>query len=128
MPRTAVAVLLAATAGGCTSTEPTPPPTSMQTTLPASMHARTIDTMEVGDFGYVVPWAMWVDTESRMWLNPKYPLGHLEGTSTMRVERRDDGFYVWLSADSEYIPTEEPHYYGQEDLEWIRVVAVEGER
>lgn len=132
------AAVLAVTISGCTSTDPTPPapaPTWLQSTtsqptatLPPSMIATTIDAMEVGDYGYTVPWAMWVDMNNHMWLNPRYPVGSKGGTQNMRVERRSDGFHVWPPAGEEYIPTDEPGYYGQGDSEWIRVVAIEGVR
>lgn len=126
---TLVVAALAVAVSGCTSTEPapTPPPsTSLTSTLPASMHAKTADTLKVGESGYMVPWAAWVDTNSRMWLSPKHRVGPQKGTSTMRVERRSDGFHVWPPPGAEYTPTEDPFIVGVEDSEWIPVVAIEG--
>lgn len=133
----AFALLAAIAIGGCTAPG-APAPTATPTwtvssgpaeTLPSSMHERTIDSLEVGESGYTMSWAMWVDLNSNMWLNPKYPVGaEVVGTSNMRVERRGDGFHVWPPSDAKYTPEEEPGYVGGANLEWIRVVAIEGVR
>lgn len=128
--RAAFALIAAATIAGCSTTatpDPTPlPQTATVDTMPSSRYEKTIDSMKVGESGYTTPWAMWVDLDSHMWLHPKYPVEpSIEGTVDMRVERRDDGFHVWPPADEKYTPVKEPHYAGEEGLEWIRVVALE---
>jgi hypothetical protein len=41
-----------------------------QATLPPDMLALTIGHMNVGETGWTVSWAMWVDAERRLWLIP----------------------------------------------------------
>jgi hypothetical protein len=71
------------------------PPT--QAVLPEHLEDPTIDNMTVGQVAYTMSWAMSVDSARRCWLNPRYPaFPEPGGTVKMRLQRRDDGFHVWI--------------------------------
>jgi hypothetical protein len=95
----------------------------MTAILPEDFEQDTIDAMMTGDGGYTVPWAMWVDDKRQCWLHPKYTIqAHTGGTVQMRVERRDDGYHVWLVPGEKYTPSVEHGYVSPRDLEFIPVV------
>lgn len=61
---------------------------------------RTIAGMREGESAWVVPWAMDVDTDRRCTLRADYGISDRPGgTVSMRIERRADGFHVWLPDD-----------------------------
>lgn len=63
--------------------------------LPESAESRTIAGMLVGETAYTVPWAMWVDSDRRLWLNPRYDRHTRRGgTVQMRIRRTSRGFVV----------------------------------
>lgn len=97
-----------------------------QATLPDGRDEDTIDRMKVGESGFVVPWGMWVDLERRCWLHPKYQIrSQAGGTVKMRVERRADGFHVWLPRVSSWTPTADPGYMSPIDTVYIPVAVIE---
>jgi len=62
--------------------------------------------LQVGETGWDVPWSLVRDQADRYWLwhNPPGRWPNNRGTSTMRVERREDGYHVWPPADwQEYL-------------------------
>ena len=69
--------------------------TDEQATLPRSREEATIGSMVAGDSGFAVPWAMYADSDGRLWLNGKYPIrGTYGGTSQMKVKCDPDGYKV----------------------------------
>jgi hypothetical protein len=66
-----------------------------QATLPPALYERQIIGMEVGDEGYTVPWAMWADSEGKLWLNLEYSVHKApHGTVQMLVRKLRFGFEV----------------------------------
>jgi hypothetical protein len=87
----------------------------------------TIATMEFGRTYFTVPWAMWADTDELLWLHPDYEATtQPRGTSSMRVELRDDGYHVWPARGRGYRPQVEPGYVGPTSQPFIPVAALEG--
>lgn len=66
--------------------------------LPSQFVAPTLQDLNIGEGGYVVPWAMSVDPDGSLWLNSHYTV-HAEprGTLSMFVVRREGGFEVCVS-------------------------------
>jgi hypothetical protein len=66
-----------------------------QAQLPSGIQSETIGDMQPGDEGWTVPWAMYADSQSRLWLNGSYTLSVLSrGTVQMHVWRSDqDGLW-----------------------------------
>lgn len=92
--------------------------------LPESYVEPTLDAMNIGDAVYTVPWAMWVDLDRRCWLNPKYTAHQTPGgTVCMRVERRKDGYHVWLPKEARY----DPHGNSPADNRWLPVTELHEE-
>lgn len=56
---------------------------------------RSIATMDVGEKGWTVPWAMYHDKKRQLWLNGSYTV-HTRpwGTVKMLVRRDDAGWHV----------------------------------
>jgi hypothetical protein len=91
-------------------------------TLPDDMEASTIETMMTGEIAYTTPWGMWVDSQRRCWLHPKYTASrHPGGTVSMRVEKRDDGYHVWPPRGEKYQPSDEPGYMSPSDTQYLPV-------
>lgn len=82
-----------------------------QVCLPEELeHKDDIAEMVVGQTGYTVPWAMWVDEERRCWLAPDCPLTpHPHGTATMQVTRDDEGWHVTVPSGARW--RRKPGYY-----------------
>lgn len=98
---------------------------SATATLPDEAISHTISAMAVGEVAYTTPWGMWVDLEGRGWLHPDYTASpSAMGTVRMRVERRDDGYHVWLVPGETYTPQEEPSYVSPADTQYVPVVAM----
>jgi len=95
---------------------------TMTAILPENLEGLTIDSIVVGDSGFIVPWGMWVDTQRHCWLHPKYPI-HTSacGTTRMRIELRQDGFHVWPPEDETWQPQAEPVYVSPLDNEYLSV-------
>ena len=92
-----------------------------QALLPETHDEPTIGAMLLGESGYAVPWAMWVDGERRCWLHPSYTI-HPDrgGTVQMRVTRTEDGYEAWLT-NQKYTPCQEPGYVSPVDTKYIPV-------
>jgi hypothetical protein len=87
----------------------------------------TIADMEFGRPRYTVPWAMWADRDELLWLHPDYEVtSQPMGTSSMRVELRDDGYHVWPVRGHGYKPQAEAGYVGSPSQQFIPVAALEG--
>lgn len=92
-------------------------------TLPENLEAAAIDTMMTGEVAYTVPWAMWVDTQRRCWLHPKYTTHETpHGTVEMRIELRQDGYHVWPPAGATWDMQEDHSYFGGGSIEFIPVI------
>ncbi len=67
----------------------------MSSFLPDHMEEDTIERMELGDTGYTVPWAMYVERDRSMWINGKYTVSQGPGgTVHMLIKRMSDGVEV----------------------------------
>lgn len=82
--------------------------------LPEDLVEATVEKMAIGEVGYTVPWAMWVDEQRQCWLHPQYSIHEKPGgTVEMKVERRIDGFHVWVAGlDFKWNPISQPGYFG----------------
>lgn len=86
----------------------------------------SIGGMVTGGIGYTMPWAMWADSEHKLWLHPDYPVyGAPGGTVQMRVELRDGGYHVWPPEGEVYAPQSEPGYVSPRDTRYLPVAEVE---
>ncbi|MBD3004897.1 hypothetical protein [Streptomyces sp. 5-10] len=57
---------------------------------------QRIADLPVGRTAYTVPWAMFLDPEGRVWLNPEKSISESKsGTVEVRISRGTDGFRVW---------------------------------
>lgn len=68
-----------------------------QATLPTGMADvdHSIASMDVGDSGWTVPWAMYHDRERKLWLNGAYTIHRQPGgTVQMHISRDDSGWHV----------------------------------
>lgn len=93
--------------------------------LPENMEQPTIGMMSPGDTGYTVPWAMWVDDNRQMWLNPQYPVSAIPaGTSHMRIRRVINGAVVYKETigDYKYTPSHDSGYFGSAAIQFIPAV------
>lgn len=69
--------------------------------LPEDRLQRTIASLREGESAWVVPWAMSVDVDRRCTLKADFGISDRPGgTVAMRVERRADGFHVWIPDDA----------------------------
>jgi hypothetical protein len=85
--------------------------------------------MAVGNAGWTVPWAMWVDQHNKCWLHPEYTIHATPGgTVQMRVEFRDDGYHVWLVEGQRYSPSAKPGYCSPESTVYIPVAELHEEQ
>jgi hypothetical protein len=85
----------------------------MNARLPENLETYTIDSMARGERAWTVPWAMWVDTNRRCWLNPNYSVhSKPDGTAQMAVRRLEDGTYEVdvTGLDYRWDPASEPSY------------------
>jgi hypothetical protein len=92
---------------------------------------KLIKHMNVGEYGYTVPWALSIDEFGRVWLNTCYPVsGESGGTVQMRVERIGHGKndykidisnvnYTWKIGKATYVDTPE------EDIVMIDTIPVD---
>lgn len=56
----------------------------------------TLGNMSVGDERYTLPWAMWVDSNAKGWLDSSYPAeANPHGTFQMLVTRTGEGYIVY---------------------------------
>jgi hypothetical protein len=102
----------------------TRPPTNKpdSAVLPESFIEPSIKDTKIGQTFYTLPWGMWVDLNRMCWLHPDYPVSpEPDGTLSMRVQRRADGFHVWPPATSSYSPTAAPGYVSPADTVYLAV-------
>jgi hypothetical protein len=96
--------------------------------LPEDREANSIRTMMIGEDGYTYPWAMWADSDRRLWLYPDYPVHSTPaGTLRMRVELREDGWHVWPPEGKAYAPQSEPGYVSPRYTEYLPVAGMWGQ-
>lgn len=70
----------------------------MSSLLPDHMEEDTIKRMNVGDWGYTTPWAMYAERDRTMWINGNYTIDKSPGgTVQMLIRRMSDGVEVDLS-------------------------------
>ena len=94
-----------------------------QATLPEDLEESTIDSMTTGETAYTLPWGMWVDSDRNCWLHPKYSITpQVLGTSSMRIELREDGYHVWPPPGETWSPTAQPGYMSPADTQYLPVV------
>lgn len=92
--------------------------------LPESLEQDTIGRMSIGDEGYTVPWAMWVDLDRHMWAHPEYMVHKSPmGTVHMKIKREANALVVFKDTigDQRYNPTAQPGYAGGSSG-WIPVI------
>ena len=86
----------------------------------------TIATMEFGRAYYTVPWAMWADRDSLLWLHPDYRVSDQPGgTCKMRVELQSDGYHVRPVSTHSYKPQDAAGYAGSTSQPFIPVTVFE---
>lgn len=98
-----------------------------QAKLPLDRQEINISRMPMGKVFYTVHWAMWVDLDRNLWLNPEYNFREKpEGTASMAIIRNEDGYHVKIKDDEKYSPVEQPSY-SQTNRKWIPVSTLNGE-
>jgi len=71
--------------------------------LPEDLEEKTVGGMLLGEEGYAVPWAMFVASGRRCFLNGYYTIhDEMGGTVNMKVLRRNDGYAVDVSGCGDY--------------------------
>jgi hypothetical protein len=66
-------------------------------TLPSEYRPFTVADLGIGASGWVVPWALIVDSENRMWINPRHTVASdRQGMSSVFVSRWHDGYHVTI--------------------------------
>lgn len=66
-----------------------------QSILPHKFIQETIKDLTVGKCVYVVPWAMCVDSDGKLWIRDDYIFHEKEGgTCHMMISRHTDGYFV----------------------------------
>lgn len=86
--------------------------TNKNATLPVEYLNSNIGMMRVDESGWTVPWSMDIDVDRRCWLDPSYTIHHeAGGTVQMRIERREDGYHVWLDPSHRYTQNSVPKTY-----------------
>jgi len=93
--------------------------------LPEGLEELTVDLLIDGQDGYVVPWAMWVDLDRRMWIHPKYGVDKEPGgTCHMRIQREGDVIVVFQKTigDHRYTPSAFPGFVSPADTQYLPVV------
>ena len=69
----------------------------MNAQLPNDLRERTLQDMKPGEAAWTVPWAMFVESDSRLWLNGNYTaLTEAMGTAQMHIKREEGGYVVSL--------------------------------
>ncbi len=90
--------------------------------LPADRLELKIGSLQIGQSGFCVPWAMWVDLDNQCWLNPDYRVSaHPGGTVQMRVSRAEDGFYVVVPPGERWSPSRSAPYAFTESTHFLPV-------
>lgn len=59
---------------------------------------NSIGSMKVGQVGYALSWALRVNSSWSCYLVPSYPVSKEPfGTTNMKIERKQDGYHVWVN-------------------------------
>lgn len=96
---------------------------SQHAVLPEKLQRSRVSDLAIGEAAYIVRLGMWVDEERRCWLHPDFTvMRSAVGTSDLRVERRGDGYHVWMPDDAGWKPADKPSYTGSGDTTYIPVV------
>lgn len=78
-----------------------PRPIVGQSTLPPDKHKHLISDMLPGDIGYVVPWAIQVGPDRKMWISPAFPVhDNPSGTAHVMIGMPKSKKYVHVEASS----------------------------
>jgi hypothetical protein len=76
----------------------------MHATLPEGLAGadHSIASMDIGESGWTVPWAMYHDKQRRLWLNGSYTVTFRPGgTAEMYIKRDEAGWHVDASRCSD---------------------------
>lgn len=76
--------------------------------LPTELVASTIARLKVGQSTYAFPLTMSFDKNRRGWLNASRRMGAASDRNSMRIERRADGYHVWLVEGETYFAEGSP--------------------
>lgn len=94
--------------------------------LPQDKEENTIGKMKVGETGYTVPWAMWVDKERNCWLNEDYTIHKGRGgTVQLKIERLKEGYIAYINdknLNEKWNPTSSPGYCTPEEKLYGKVI------
>lgn len=94
--------------------------------LPKGMEPKTIADMTVGESAYVVPWAMYADTDRRLWLLPNnITQDRRGGTVQMLIARTADGFRVRQVPGETYAPGKNLPSDDQDSLPVIELLGMD---
>jgi hypothetical protein len=91
--------------------------------LPDKYIQKEIQNLKIGEFGYTVPWAMWVSLNGKCYLNPQYSVEKTRGgTVQMKITRTKEGYIVDILGCQDYRwpKGKKPAYVGQNGP-WIPV-------
>jgi hypothetical protein len=85
--------------------------------LPKNKEERLIQDMKIGESGYSVPWAMWVDEQKNCWLNEEYAIHKEKDVSReLKVEKLSEGYIVYIhDIDHNWSPQFEPFCFGLDE-------------
>lgn len=90
--------------------------------FPQSKTQKKISDLNVGDHCYTLPWALWVQTDGKCFLNEDYPAStKKEGTSQLKIERTENGYiahiydvdYKWSPSDTHGFLSADGVCYGE---------------
>ncbi len=88
-----------------------------------------LKNMKVGESGYTVPWAMWVDLDGNCWLNENYTIqGTPGGTVQLKITRVTEGYIAHINdmKDNErWQKVEDPCFMSPNEVIWGKVVGFE---
>lgn len=90
--------------------------------LPKRYLESTIERMKPDEYGYTVPWAMWVNSDGEMLINGKYTVhSSTGGTVQMQIIRTETGVKVFRHGMDRYSPRSHHGYVGGEDSDMLPV-------
>lgn len=91
----------------------------------ARVDVVSLSELRVGEAAYTMPWGMWLDRRCRYWLHPDYDAEPApDGAAQMLVAHRAGGWFVWVPAGEEYVPTSQPGYVSPADTKYLPVAGV----